>query len=51
MTPAAMVPGKCWTQLSVASGLADYPEIGKPPKHKRHAPRKEVNECTECDQC
>ena len=29
---------------SVASGLADYPEYG-------NAPRKEVNECTECENC
>ena len=32
-------------KLSVASGLADYPENWNTPKHKCHAPRKEVNEC------
>lgn len=51
MTPAAMVAGEYWTQFSVASSLAHYPEIGMWPKHKCHAHRKKVNECIEYDQC
>ena len=45
---AAKVPGNL---NSVASGLAENPRKPVLRRDKHPAPRKEVNECAECDTC